>query len=88
MVDRGVALGTTVHDAIFLEALAAEIEEHVCIAQERFAEAGMEIVGYPMPSDAYIFSGRFEDDDGEAGWNTMLDFLGRAERESIERRLT
>ena len=27
-----------------------------------------------------IFSGRFEDQDGEAGWNSMLELSERAER--------
>lgn len=82
MVDSGCVICTTVHDAVLLEAPTSEIAECVRIAQECFKEAGLEIVGYPMSSDSYIFNDRFEDEDGEAGWITMLDFLERAERES------
>jgi hypothetical protein len=82
MVDRGVIIGTTVHDAIFLQSTPNEIEEHVRIAQECFKEAGLEIVGYPMSSDAYTFTGRFEDHDGEDGWKSMLDLLARAENKT------
>ena len=80
MVDSGLIVCTTVHDAVVLESPTPEIAGCVRAAQECFAEAGMEIVNYPMPSDSYIFSGRFEDEDGEAGWNSMLGLLERAER--------
>ena len=75
MVDRGVAIYTTVHDAVLIEAIPSEIEEHVRIAQECFRDAGLEILGYPMSSDSYIFSNRFEDEDGAEGWKRMLELL-------------
>jgi hypothetical protein len=64
---------------VLLQAVPSEIEEHVRIAQGCFREAGMEIVGYPMSSDSYIFSDRFEDDDGEEGWKSILKLLTRVE---------
>jgi DNA polymerase I-like protein with 3'-5' exonuclease and polymerase domains len=75
MVDSGLAICTTVHDAVLIEAIPSEIEEHVRIAQECFRDAGLEILGYPMSSDSYIFSNRFEDEDGAEGWKRMLELL-------------
>jgi hypothetical protein len=83
MVDSGLQVCTTVHDAVFIEADTDEINGQVQLAQECFADAGMEVIGYPIQSDAYIFSGRFEDDDGEDGWKSMLSLLKKAEAAEV-----
>jgi len=83
MVDSGLQVCTTVHDAVFIEADTDKINGQVQLAQGCFADAGMEVIGYPIQSDAYIFSGRFEDDDGEDGWKSMLSLLKKAEAAEV-----
>lgn len=83
MLDEGLSILLTVHDAVLIESADEDIERDVEIAKECWRWAGERVVKYPMASDAKIFhSGqRFHDDDGQEEWETIIRLLEEVERE-------
>lgn len=80
MVDSGVQIATTVHDAVLALDTTEQIEETAQLIAECWAEAGMEVIGYPIFTDPYVFSGRFNDKDGMPGWDRLLSLLEECEQ--------
>lgn len=74
----GIKICAPVHDAILIEAPAAEIEEHVRRTQEIMEEASAVVLGgFRLRSDARIvpYPDRYMDPRGEAMWNTVMGLL-------------
>ena len=84
MVDEGLSICITVHDAVLIEADEAEIAAHTEIAKECWRWASEKVLGFRMESDCKIIrSGeRYEDDDGQEQWNKIMKLLIQAEAEA------
>jgi hypothetical protein len=78
MVDEGLALCATVHDAVLIEAPVEQIDADVEAAKRCWARAS-EIVlgGFALDADAKIFRfpDVYHDDDGKEMWNRLLGVL-------------
>jgi hypothetical protein len=83
MVDEGLSICSTVHDAVLIEADDVEIEKHVEKAKECWRWAGERVVKFPMEADSKIVrSGQhYVDDDGKEAWEQMMELLARVEKE-------
>jgi len=83
MVDEGLALCATVHDAVLIEAPIGQIDAGVEVAKRCWARAS-EIVldGFALDADAKIFRypDVYHDEDGEEMWNRLLGVLADLER--------
>ncbi len=79
--ERGVGLCCPVHDALLIEAPAAEIDAAVEATQQAMSEAS-EIVldGFQLRTDAKIVRhpNRFSDKRGELMWATVCELSGRS----------
>ena len=82
MVDEGLALCATVHDAVLIEAPVEQIEADVEIAKRCWSKAS-EIVlgGFALDADAKIvrYPDVYHDDDGEEMWKRILGVLDEIE---------
>ena len=83
MVDEGLALCATVHDAVLIEAPIGQIEADVEIAKQCWKRAS-EIVlgGFALDSDCKVvrYPDVYHDDDGEEMWTRLLKTLEGLER--------
>jgi DNA polymerase I-like protein with 3'-5' exonuclease and polymerase domains len=83
MVDEGLALCATVHDAVLIEAPIGQIDTDVEAAKRCWAKAS-EIVlgGFALDADAKIvrYPEVYHDEDGEEMWNRLLGVLADLER--------
>jgi hypothetical protein len=83
MVDEGLALCATVHDAVLIEAPIERIEADVEVAKQCWARAS-EIVlgGFALDADAKIvrYPDVYHDEDGEEMWNRLVRALEDLER--------
>lgn len=79
--ERGLAVCAPVHDAILIEAPAAEIEDAVAELQACMREASRVVLGgLELGSDAKIvrWPDRYSDKRGEAMWVTVMRLLNEA----------
>lgn len=83
MVDMGLSICITVHDAVLLEAPLEEIDEHVEIAKESWRWASEKVLRFRLDADAKIvrYPDRYTDQDGTEAWNQMVQFLEEIEKE-------
>ena len=81
MVDEGLSICITVHDAVLIEASLEDIEAHVEIAKECWRWAGERVVKFRMEADCKMFRDGegYLDDDGKQGWERMLQLLQQVE---------
>jgi DNA polymerase I-like protein with 3'-5' exonuclease and polymerase domains len=76
--EQGLAVCAPVHDAILIEAPAAEIDQHVAALQACMREASRIVLnGFELGSDAQIvrWPERYGDKRGEAMWATVARLL-------------
>jgi DNA polymerase I-like protein with 3'-5' exonuclease and polymerase domains len=83
MVDEGLALCATVHDAVLIEAPIGQIDADVEVAKQCWRRAS-EIVlgGFSLEADCKIvrYPDVYHDDDGEEMWTRLLGALADLER--------
>lgn len=86
MVDEGLALCATVHDAVLIEAPIEQIDADVEVAKRSWARAS-EIVlsGFALDADSKIvrYPDVYHDDDGEGMWTRLLHILDGLEGRSV-----
>jgi DNA polymerase I len=83
MVDEGLALCATVHDAVLIEAPMGRIEADVEIAKRCWERASEIVLGvFALEADSKIvcYPDVYHDDDGEEMWTRLLRTLGDLER--------
>jgi DNA polymerase I len=82
MVDEGLSICVTAHDAVLLEAALEDIERHVEIAKECWRWAAERLLTFRLDADAQIvrYPDRFTDEDGTELWNQLIEFLEEVER--------
>jgi hypothetical protein len=82
MVDEGLALCATVHDAVLIEAPAGQIDADVEVAQRCWARAS-EIVlgGFTLDADSKVvkYPEVYHDEDGEPMWERIQSALAELE---------
>jgi hypothetical protein len=83
MVDEGLALCATVHDAVLIEAPIEQIEADVVVAKRCWARAS-EIVlgGFALDADCKIvrYPDVYQDEDGEEMWDRLQGVLAELEQ--------
>jgi DNA polymerase I len=81
MVDEGLSICATVHDAVLLEASLEEIDRHVEIAKKCWRWASEKILKFRLDADAKIvrYPDRYTDEDGADAWNQLVQFLKEVE---------
>jgi hypothetical protein len=80
MLDHGVRVIATIHDAVAIEADIGEIEDAVIRAQAAMRWASAQILnGFELRSEAEIvrYPDRFIDGDHVSMWATVMQLLGR-----------
>jgi hypothetical protein len=86
MVDEGLALCATVHDAVLIEAPIEQIDADVEVAKRCWARAS-EIVldGFALDADAKVvrYPDAYYDEDGEEMWNRLQEVLVDVERSGV-----
>ena len=82
MVDEGLSICITVHDAVPLEAPLEEIGQHVEIAKDCWRWASGKVLKFRLDADAKIvrYPDRYTDDDGTEAWNQLIQFLEEIEK--------
>jgi DNA polymerase-1 len=83
MVDEGLALCATVHDAVLIEAPIEQINAHVEVAKQCWARASDIVLGgFALDADAKIvrYPDVYQDDDGEEMWARLQGVLADLER--------
>ena len=83
MVDEGLALCATVHDAVLIEAPLEQINAHVEVAKRCWARASDIVLGgFALDADAKIvrYPDVYQDDDGEEMWARLQGVLADLER--------
>jgi DNA polymerase I len=82
MVDEGLALCATVHDAVLIEAPISQININVEVAKDCWRRAS-EIVldGFGLDADSKIvrYPDVYHDEDGEQMWTRLLNILDELE---------
>ena len=82
MVDEGLALCATVHDAVLIEAPIEQIDGDVEVAKQCWTRAS-EIVlgGFALDADAKVvrYPDVYHDEDGEEMWNRIGGVLEEIE---------
>jgi hypothetical protein len=81
MTEAGIAVCGPVHDAVLVEAPAAELDEAVAETRRHMAEASRVVLqGHEVPTAAEIIPAgdRFRDERGVEMWATVMRHLGRA----------
>ena len=80
LVERGIGLCAPIHDAVLIEAPAADIEAVVATARATMAEASRVVLcGFEIGTDVKIVRGpeRYVDEAAGELWNTVLRMAGR-----------
>lgn len=87
MADRGIAICEIVHDAVMIEDSLDVIDATVQAAKDCWRQASREILGFELEADAKRcnYPDRYEDEDGQSMWVTLLGLLEISERNSINR---
>jgi DNA polymerase-1 len=81
LVENGVRLCATVHDAVLIEAPVSEIDSVVNVVQKQMKLASEEILdGFSLTTDAKIikYPDRFSDDRGKLIWDKLTNIKSRA----------
>jgi DNA polymerase I len=86
MLDEGLSICVTVHDAVLVEADAKDIDAHAEVAQECWRWASERVLGFKLDADVKVIreGERYEDDDGTDGWNQLMKWLQEVEAESVD----
>jgi hypothetical protein len=85
--ERGLAVCAPVHDALLLEAPAAEIDQHVAELQACMREASrIVLAGFELGSDAVVvrWPDRYSDKRGQVMWATVTRLLAEMGNESVD----
>lgn len=84
MLDMGLSICVTVHDAVLIEADDADIEAHAGIAQDCWRWASERVLGFRLDADVKIIHDgeRYEDSDGTDDWNQLMQWLQEVEAEN------
>jgi hypothetical protein len=80
--ERGIRVCMPVHDAILIEADAANIDETVEATQSAMAEASRVVLnGFELRSDVKVIhqNERYSDKRGETMWDRVMNLLSEAE---------
>jgi hypothetical protein len=83
MVDEGLALCATVHDAVLIEAPIGQIDADVEVAKRCWARASdIVLSGFALDADSKIvrYPDVYHDEDGEGMWNRLLGVLADLEQ--------
>jgi DNA polymerase I-like protein with 3'-5' exonuclease and polymerase domains len=82
MVDEGLSILITVHDAVLIESSLEEIDAHVEIAKECWRWASEKVLKFRLDADAKVvrYPDRYTDEDGAEAWDQMIQFLEEIER--------
>jgi hypothetical protein len=83
MVDLGISVCMTVHDAILIEAPTSEINVMVRLAQDCMREASKIVLdGFELKSEAQIFNhpDRFSEPKGADMWSKVVGILNEVEQ--------
>lgn len=82
MVDAGLSICITVHDAVLLEASLEDIDQHVEIAKNCWRWASERVLKFQLDADAKIvrYPDRYTDEDGTEAWNQLVQFLEEIEQ--------
>jgi DNA polymerase I len=82
MVDEGLSLCVTAHDACLLEACLEDIDQHVEIAKNCWRWASEKVLKFRLDADAKVarYPERYTDEDGAEAWNQMIQFLEEIEK--------
>jgi DNA polymerase-1 len=82
MVDQGLSICITVHDAVLLEASLQDIDQHVEIAKDCWRWASERVLKFRLDADAKIvrYPDRYTDEDGTEAWDQLLEFLEEIEK--------
>lgn len=86
MVDEGLALCATVHDAVLIEAPIERIKADVETAKRCWARASRIVLyGFELDADAKIvrFPDVYHDEDGEEMWDRIIGILDEIEQPSF-----
>lgn len=78
--ERGVNLCCPVHDALLIEAPAADIDAAVVAPQKAMSEASeIVLAGFPLRTDVKVVKhpDRYSDKRGEAMWRAVCELCGR-----------
>jgi hypothetical protein len=86
MLDEGLMLCATAHDAVLLESSLGEIEAHTETAKNCWRQASREILDYELDADAKIvkYPDRYDTSDGEEPWLRLLRLLEKSESQAPE----
>jgi DNA polymerase-1 len=75
-VERGVRICAPIHDAVLIEAPAAEIDNAVEVQRRAMAEASREVLGgFEIRTEVKVFTDRFGDPRGESTWQLVQKLL-------------
>jgi DNA polymerase I len=80
--ERSIGVCAPVHDAVLIEAPAADLEAAAAAMQQAMAEASsIVLAGFPLRSDSKLirYPERFEDERGAAMWRMVEELLEEAE---------
>jgi DNA polymerase I-like protein with 3'-5' exonuclease and polymerase domains len=83
MVDEGLALCATVHDAVLIEAPVERIEADVEVAKRCWSQASDIVLGgFALDADAKIICSPdvYDDEDGKQMWKRLMGVLDDLER--------
>jgi DNA polymerase I-like protein with 3'-5' exonuclease and polymerase domains len=83
MSDGGVMICTTVHDAVLAMCPTERAQETAAFIAQCWREAGQEVIGYPISTDQYIFTGRFTESGSMPAWERLLAGLEKAESKTM-----
>jgi hypothetical protein len=77
MVDKGIRLLATVHDAVLFEESVEGVASSAAVVKECWEIASEEVIGIRLKSDCKIFrySDRFHDEDGESMWAKIVSMM-------------
>ena len=86
MVDAGLSICVTVHDAVLLEASVAEIDRQVEIAKECWRWASERVLKFRLDADAKIVRNpdRYMDADGADAWHQLIEILEEVENQAVQ----
>lgn len=87
--ERGIRICAPVHDAILIEAPAAEIQEHVAVASDAMTEASRIVLdGFELRSDVktVIHPDRYMDGRGQGMWDAVWETVDQLRRQQMTSR--
>jgi DNA polymerase I len=76
--ERGIEVCAPVHDAVLIEAAAAEIDEAITVTRAAMAEASRVVLaGLEVGTDAVVvrWPNRYADDRGRVMWARVMELL-------------